>query len=217
MITAIFGYMRRHHLALVALLFAATGTSYAATQLPARSVDTRQLRDGAVVRSKIEKNAVNSAKVENHTLLERDFKEGQLPAGPPGPVNVLYKQNSGPVNVPTNTPTEIVSMSLPPGKWLLTATVVVDDTSTTSSAMADCFLTGTGPSPIPGQGKTFLTPHAGGSEAPQTLTLQAISDSESAGTAVVACTDLVFNGPPLSVSFAAVTATQATAITEGSS
>ncbi len=46
-------YLRRHHLAIVALFVALGGTSYAATQLPANSVGTRQIRPGAVTPSKL--------------------------------------------------------------------------------------------------------------------------------------------------------------------
>jgi hypothetical protein len=63
--------------ATLALLFALTGTGIAAVAaLPRNSVGTRQLRNGAVV----------SSKVRNHSLLARDFKRGQLPRGPVGPV-----------------------------------------------------------------------------------------------------------------------------------
>jgi hypothetical protein len=62
-------------LAFVALLVALAGTSYAAVQLPANSVGTKQLK----------KNAVISKKVKNRSLKAVDFATGQLPAGPQGP------------------------------------------------------------------------------------------------------------------------------------
>jgi len=71
----ILGYVRRHHLAVIALLFAMAGTSYAAVSLPKNSVGSKQLR----------KNAVVSSKVKDGSLLKQDFKAGQLPAGPQGP------------------------------------------------------------------------------------------------------------------------------------
>lgn len=46
-------YLKRHHLAIVALFVALGGTSYAATQLPANSVGTSQIRAGAVTLSKL--------------------------------------------------------------------------------------------------------------------------------------------------------------------
>jgi hypothetical protein len=58
-------------LAIAALFIALGGVSYAAVKLPANSVGTKQLRA----------NAVNSAKVRNHSLLRRDFKPGALPRG----------------------------------------------------------------------------------------------------------------------------------------
>ena len=62
-------------IACIALGVALGGTSVAAIQaLPKNSVGTKQLK----------KNAVNSAKVKNRSLLAVDFKAGQLPQGPPG-------------------------------------------------------------------------------------------------------------------------------------
>jgi hypothetical protein len=61
--------------AVVALFIALGGTGYAALKLPKNSVGTKQLKNGAVT----------ARKVKAHTLLARDFKRGQLPAGPQGP------------------------------------------------------------------------------------------------------------------------------------
>ena len=60
--------------AFLALLVALGGTSYAVAQLPANSVGSKQLK----------KNAVTAAKVKDRSLLAKDFKSGQLPAGPRG-------------------------------------------------------------------------------------------------------------------------------------
>lgn len=71
--------MRRHLtpslvLSVVAIFIALGGTGYALSQLPKNSVGTKQLK----------KNAVNSAKVKDRSLLARDFKKGQLPKGTAG-------------------------------------------------------------------------------------------------------------------------------------
>lgn len=51
-------------IAIVALFFALGGTGYAVSRLP--------------------NNSVTSAQVKDHSLLKRDFKQGQLPRGPRG-------------------------------------------------------------------------------------------------------------------------------------
>jgi hypothetical protein len=68
-------HMRRNAIAYLALWLAlAGGSAYAATQLAANSVGTKQLQPDAVV----------SSRVKDHSLLAQDFKEGQLPSGPQG-------------------------------------------------------------------------------------------------------------------------------------
>jgi hypothetical protein len=68
--------------AFVALLVALGGTSYAVVALPANSVGKKQLK----------RNAVTSAKVKNGALLRKDFRRGQLPAGPRGPAGARGPQ-----------------------------------------------------------------------------------------------------------------------------
>jgi|GEM_PF-613914 len=60
--------------AVIALFIALGGASYAAVKIPKNSVGTKQLK----------KNAVNSSKVKNHSLLAKDFKKGQIPKGATG-------------------------------------------------------------------------------------------------------------------------------------
>jgi Collagen triple helix repeat (20 copies) len=81
------GYVRRHHatvLSLMAFASAVGGTAYAAVTLPAGSVGSAQLKRGAVTAVKLGAGAVDSRSVKNGSLLRRDFKPGQLPAGAPG-------------------------------------------------------------------------------------------------------------------------------------
>ncbi|MFM9054710.1 MAG: hypothetical protein ACKOQ5_07695, partial [Solirubrobacterales bacterium] len=58
----------------VAVVVALSGSAYAISQLPKNSVGTKQIRNGAVT----------SPKVKDASLLARDFRAGQLPAGPRG-------------------------------------------------------------------------------------------------------------------------------------
>jgi hypothetical protein len=60
--------------ATLALGVALGGTSYAAMRIPANSVGTAQLRNGAVT----------AAKIRAHSLTASDFEAGQLPAGERG-------------------------------------------------------------------------------------------------------------------------------------
>ena len=62
-------------IACIALSISLSGVGYAAVTIPRNSVGTVQLK----------KNAVNSAKVKNGSLVARDFRAGQLLAGPRGP------------------------------------------------------------------------------------------------------------------------------------
>jgi hypothetical protein len=70
--------------ALLALFVSLGGSAFAALRLPAHSVGTKQLKNGAVAGAKLRNNAVTSSKVKNHSLLAKDFKAGQLPASPKG-------------------------------------------------------------------------------------------------------------------------------------
>ena len=71
--------------AFLALFVALGGISWAAVKLPKNSVGAAQIK----------KNAVTSAKVKDRTLLAKDFKAGQLPAGAAG-----AKGQQGPQGIP---------------------------------------------------------------------------------------------------------------------
>jgi hypothetical protein len=62
MLKGITGYVRRHHIALLALFLALGGTSVAASNalLPRNSVGTAQLKNGAVTKKKINKKTVRA-------------------------------------------------------------------------------------------------------------------------------------------------------------
>ncbi len=65
-------------IAVVALMVALGGTTYAVNALPRNSVGNEQLRKNSVGNAELRKNAVTSAKVKNRSLLAVDFKPGQL-------------------------------------------------------------------------------------------------------------------------------------------
>ena len=72
--SALLAYLRRHHLALLALFVALGGTSYAAASLARNSVGAAQIKTGAV----------GSSEVRDGSLLGKDFKAGELPRGGKG-------------------------------------------------------------------------------------------------------------------------------------
>lgn len=61
-------------ISLLALFIALGGVSYAAIQIPANSVGTKQLKN----------SSVTSSKVKDRSLRSTDFAPGQIPAGPAG-------------------------------------------------------------------------------------------------------------------------------------
>lgn len=72
-------FLRKNSIALIALFFALSGTTFAATTaLAPNSVGAKQLKKNAVVTKKIAKNAVTGAKVKNDSLTGADILESSL-------------------------------------------------------------------------------------------------------------------------------------------
>lgn len=113
-----------------ALMVALSGAGYAAVVLPANSVGTRQLRNNAVI----------SSKVADHSLLLRDFAFGQIPRGPrglPGPAGPAGPAGSAGPAGPTG-PTGAagsISGTLPSGQTLR-GSYVAEGTAAASDAVA---------------------------------------------------------------------------------
>lgn len=61
-------HLRSQAIAYIALFVALGGTSYAALSIPAGSIGTRQLRNGAVTANKLAKGAVTAANLNSNTL-----------------------------------------------------------------------------------------------------------------------------------------------------
>ena len=136
---------------LAALVVALGGTGYAVSQLPKNSVGTAQIK----------KDAVTGAKVKSGSLDASDFKAGVLlagTAGPAGPVGVPGAQGTTGARGPSDgyfataasttivdAPATVVvgTLSLPPGKYVATATANVSSTVTgvgggNASVEVDC-------------------------------------------------------------------------------
>jgi hypothetical protein len=109
--------------ALIALCVALGGSAYAAWNLPANSIGTKQLKNGAVSGAKLRNNAVTSVKVQDGSLLAKDFRRGQLPAGATGPSDAYYASTrdatyDSEFQPIVYDPTGSVSLSLPAGHYI---------------------------------------------------------------------------------------------------
>lgn len=62
--------------AVIALVVATAGTSYAALTLPKNSVGTKQLRNGAVTTAKLAANSVNSTRLANNSVTATKLANG---------------------------------------------------------------------------------------------------------------------------------------------
>jgi hypothetical protein len=69
----------------LALFIALGGTSYAVSELEKNSVKSENIGKEQVRAADIAKKAITTPKVKDFSLLAKDFKAGQLPAGPVGP------------------------------------------------------------------------------------------------------------------------------------
>jgi len=93
-------YVRQHHLGLVAIFIALSGTAYAATELEKNEVKSKHIGKGQVKNADLGNNAVTSPKVANGSLLGEDFAPGQLSQGPQGPQGLQGERGpSGATNV----------------------------------------------------------------------------------------------------------------------
>jgi hypothetical protein len=75
-------YLRRNVLGLVAIFIALGGVSWAAQNLPANSVNSAAIKNGAVKAPDIAANAVTSPKVAPNSLTGADINEGSLTLAP---------------------------------------------------------------------------------------------------------------------------------------
>lgn len=147
--TRVLTYLRRHHLALIALFVALGGTSYAAAT---GSIDSREIKNNTVRSKDIRNNSIQgrdirrgtvvSSDVKDRSLLATDFQPGQLPAGPTGPSNAYSAFRTDISNLP-NGPGRGVIVSLgdlPAGDYVIFAKLYVTSSPTTSGASVDCRL-----------------------------------------------------------------------------
>lgn len=83
--------VRQQAVGLLALFVALGGTSYA---VATGSIDSRAVKDNSIRSNDLKNNNVRSSDVRDGSLLLKDFKAGEVPAGPAGP-----KGDAGPQGV----------------------------------------------------------------------------------------------------------------------
>jgi hypothetical protein len=169
-------------IAMIALAVALGGTSYAAVVLPAGSVGTKQLK----------KNAVTSVKVKNGSLLKKDFKAGQIPAGAKGakgdtgatgPSDAFSGYKNGPVAVPA-TLTTIATLNLPSaGKYVIFAKLWLFDNVNTT-VLTDCQLSAEGDTD---HARASLEGNSGTVVSGASVALNVVHEFTAAGVAELKC------------------------------
>jgi len=131
--------------ATLALFVALGGAAYAATQLPKNSVGPKQLRKNAVTAPKIAKGAVTKAKLgadAQAALIGPMGPKGDPgpkgdvgPQGVPGPSEAVTAQASEETLVSGTGSTQITSMTLAAGQWVLFASLSPEGTTGEPSAV----------------------------------------------------------------------------------
>ncbi|HYF74383.1 MAG TPA: hypothetical protein VD864_16260 [Nocardioides sp.] len=106
--------------ALLALMIAMSGTSYAAVTLAKNSVRSPHIVNGQVKAADLASSSVTTAKVQDGSLVAGDFAPGELPAGaegPAGPPGVAGPAGpAGPQGIPGPVDTvTVVAGSAPVG------------------------------------------------------------------------------------------------------
>ncbi len=164
--------------ATLALVVALGGTSYAAIKLP--------------------RNSVSSIQVKDRSLLKKDFKTGQLPAGkkgaagPAGPAGapgaggsaaIVNRAEALEALVPGNADQVVQSMSLPAGSFAVTAKFIAENATAVAGGTLACTLT------IGGAAVDSLGPGAGidFDQGATTNTLTGAGTLGGPGAAAVVC------------------------------
>jgi len=164
--------------AVLALLVALGGTTYAVTALPKNSVGAAQVK----------KNAVRSPEVKNNSLRLKDFRKDELGAD----VFVKYVgDDSVPVTgvVGVGDDTVVKTLSLPAGTYYVTASIYGFNQSAAIAGELRCFLRSTGEVLVTGTGGLYvkLPPNVGNNNERGFLSLDLGVTLKASDTVTVAC------------------------------
>jgi len=119
-------HFRRQFVGYLALFIALGGTTYAATTVGSADIKdnavlSRHIKNGQVKHQDLAVNSVGTGNVIDGSLFKRDFKAGQLPAGPRGPSNSYYVHGN-------------VLSDLPAGDYVVIGQWVEDNSAGTTTA-----------------------------------------------------------------------------------
>lgn len=127
-------------ISLLALFVATSGASYAALQIPNKSVGTAQLKseavgtkklkNKAVTTKKIDTQAVGTKKVKDGSLMAADFMAGELPGQ-----TYRYEREGGLLPLEYATNTIFSTETLPAGDYILMSRVNLVNTSLNKAAV----------------------------------------------------------------------------------
>ena len=164
--------------AVLALLVALGGTTYAVTALPKNSVGAAQVK----------KNAVRSAEVKNNSLRAKDFRKGELGAE-------VFVKNVGDNSIPVtgvigvSSDTVIKSMSLPAGTYYVRASIYSFNQSAAIAAELRCALRTSGDVLVAGTDGLYvkLPPNVGNNNERGFLALDAAVTLKASDTVRVEC------------------------------
>jgi hypothetical protein len=112
-VTKLINHLKHNVVACLALFVALGGTSYAAINLPAGSVGTKQLRNGAVTNKKLAKGSVGPSKLDTKTIAGyvRAYAQingqGQILSSRPAAKIVVWRTD------PNNGPGGLIQWSRP--------------------------------------------------------------------------------------------------------
>ena len=78
MSSRVYAYIRNHHLGLIAVFIALTGTAYSAATAPKNSVTSKSIKNGAVAHKDLAANSVDASNVVDNSLGGAEIDEASL-------------------------------------------------------------------------------------------------------------------------------------------
>ena len=178
-----------HVIALIALFVALGGSAYAAFGLPKNSVGAKQLKRGAVTPPKLSRSTVKALKGKAGPRGPKGAvgaKGDRGTTGPIGPSDVYVAGNA--FGAMSGSYTQVASVTVPAGDYLLQAKATIFATAASSAAIAACQIAPTAPGG-PGtwdQARVSL-PAIPGEVSSQALALAGAGSFGSPQSVVLAC------------------------------